>query len=129
MATDPAPSAPPAGMDAASSRVIDDPAPPTESLRPIMSEAVSDVNGSLEDVFFGYNQFVWSTDAIASLRRDVELLRAIRDFPQLQVAVEGHCDERGSAEFNLGLGDRRACRTVASLTQFGLRAANLVPVS
>jgi outer membrane protein OmpA-like peptidoglycan-associated protein len=45
----------------------------------------------------------------ASLQRDAQLLHEILlEFPQLQVTVEGHCDERGSAEYNIGLGDRRA---------------------
>jgi len=95
-----------------------------------VSEAVSEVNGQLEDVYFAYDQFQLSSEADAALRRDADLLREIlREFPQLQVTVEGHCDERGSAEYNLGLGDRRATRTIAALAQLGLPAANFSAVS
>jgi peptidoglycan-associated lipoprotein len=91
---------------------------------------VSEVNGQLEDVYFAYDQFQLSSEADAALRRDADLLREIlREFPQLQVTVEGHCDERGSAEYNLGLGDRRATRTIAALAQLGLPAANFSAVS
>jgi peptidoglycan-associated lipoprotein len=108
----------------------DDSGAAIESLRPTVSEAIGTVNGKLEDVFFAYDKFELSPDASAALRRDADLLRTIlRDFPQLQVTVEGHCDERGSAEYNLGLGDRRASRTVAALTQFGMPTANFSPTS
>jgi peptidoglycan-associated lipoprotein len=102
----------------------------TDRSRPAMSEAISNVNGQLEDVFFSYDQFELSSQASAALERDAGLLREIlREFPQLQVIVEGHCDERGSAEYNLGLGDRRAARIIAALGQVGLPAGNFSPVS
>jgi peptidoglycan-associated lipoprotein len=88
------------------------------------------VNGELEDVFFAYDHFDLSPDAVTALHHDADLLRAIlREFPALQVSVEGHCDERGSAEYNLGLGDRRANRAAAFLYQMGLPRGNFVPVS
>jgi peptidoglycan-associated lipoprotein len=103
---------------------------PADSSRPSMTDAVSAVNGQLEDVLFGYDQFELTSQASASLQRDAQLLHEIlQEFPQLQVAVEGHCDERGSAEYNLGLGDRRAARIIAALGQLGLPAGNFSPVS
>ncbi len=42
------------------------------------------------------------------------------EFPQVKVVVEGHCDERGSAEYNLGLGDDRAAKAAGVLRQFGV---------
>jgi peptidoglycan-associated lipoprotein len=94
------------------------------------SQAIGSVNGQLEDVYFGYDHSDLSPESAAALRRDAELLRTIlRDFPALQVTVEGHCDERGSAEYNLGLGDRRATSAVGYLAQFGLPAASFKPVS
>jgi len=92
--------------------------------------AISAVNGQMEDIYFPYDQSDLSGQATAALGRDAELLREIlREFPQLQVTVEGHCDERGSAEYNIGLGDRRATRTIAALAQLGLPAAGFSPVS
>lgn len=95
-----------------------------------LSQAITAVNSQLEDIHFSYDQSDLSPEATAALHRDADLLREIlREFPQLQVTVEGHCDERGSAEYNIGLGDRRARGTIASLAQLGLPAANFSPVS
>jgi peptidoglycan-associated lipoprotein len=116
---------------------VDEPVQPVESVAPDDSrtaaseaERITAVNGSLQDVFFAYNQFELAPEAEVALRSDAEILRSIlHDFPQLRVTVEGHCDERGSAEYNLGLGDRRATRAIAALTQFGLPSGNFAPVS
>ena len=95
-----------------------------------MSQAISTVNGQLEDVYFAYDQFELTSQASAALQRDAQLLHEIlQEFPQLQVIVEGHCDERGSAEYNIGLGDRRAARIIAALGQLGLPAGNFSLVS
>jgi peptidoglycan-associated lipoprotein len=97
-----------------------------------LSEAqrITALNGTLQDIYFAYNQFDLSSDAAAALRHDAEALRGIlHDFPQLRVTVEGHCDDRGSAEYNLALGDRRATRTIESLAQLGLPAVSFAPVS
>jgi peptidoglycan-associated lipoprotein len=82
------------------------------------------------DVFFAYDQFDLSPEAVAALRHDADLLRGIlHDFPAIRIAVEGHCDERGSAEYNIGLGGRRASRAVEFLAQLGVPPASLAPVS
>jgi peptidoglycan-associated lipoprotein len=104
--------------------------PATEPPRPTLSEIVSTVNGQLDDVYFGYDQFDPSPEAVAVLRRDAELLKTVlHDFPGLRVAVQGHCDERGSAEYNLGLGDRRATAAADLLRQLGLPSSAVVPIS
>ena len=51
------------------------------------------------------------------------------DFPNTTVIIEGHCDERGSAEYNLGLGDRRASAARDFLTRLGLPGDRLIKVS
>ena len=93
-------------------------------------QAVSSLNGQLEDVYFAYDHFEISPEAVAVLRRDAGLIHTIlRDFPSLRITVEGHCDERGSAEYNLGLGDHRATNAAGLLRQLGLPADNFAPVS
>ena len=105
-----------------------DPAP--ETLLPDPGVTIDAVNGQLADAFFGYDQFDLSPSARQALDHDAALLRSIlRDFPNLVVIVEGHCDERGSAEYNLALGDRRATRAIEFLTGLGLPAASFSPVS
>jgi peptidoglycan-associated lipoprotein len=124
----PAVDPPPANVDPLP-RPVEAGTTPVETT-PTESEVISAVNGQLEDVFFAYDHFDLSPEAATAVRRDAELLRVIlREFPALQITVEGHCDERGSAEYNLGLGDRRAARAIASLNQLGVPASNFTPVS
>ena len=91
---------------------------------------IAEVNSSLADAFFDYAQADLRPDAVSVLQRDAESLHTIlSEFPGLKVAIEGHCDERGSAEYNLALGDRRATRALAALYDFGLPRLNAETVS
>jgi peptidoglycan-associated lipoprotein len=91
---------------------------------------IADVNGALEDVYFGYDTFDVSREALEVLRRDAILLCAIlADFPGLKVMIEGHCDERGSAEYNLGLGEQRARRAEEVLREYGVPAGAVEVIS
>jgi len=62
-------------------------------------------NGLLGDVYFDFDKSDLREDARARLARNAEWLRA---HPEFEVAIEGHCDERGTNEYNLALGERRA---------------------
>src|SRR5262249_27713499 len=53
----------------------------------------------------------------------------LKDYPSLKVTVEGHCDERGSTEYNLGLGQRRADAVKQYLTSLGIAPDRLTTVS
>jgi len=77
---------------------------------PVASKSLEDrIATELSDVYFDYDKSGIREDAIAALAKDAEALQAIlADFPAAVIVLEGHCDERGSAEYNLGLGDRRA---------------------
>jgi peptidoglycan-associated lipoprotein len=70
-----------------------------------------------EMVFFDYDRSDIRDDAAAVLRRKVDILRA---SPQVRVRIEGHADERGSTEYNLALGNRRAEQIRQFLVGFGL---------
>jgi len=64
------------------------------------------------------------------LTRDAGALKAIlTDFPNVIIMVEGHCDERGSAEYNLGLGERRASSAKDFLVSLGVQAGRLKTIS
>jgi len=104
---------------------------PVEHL-PRKSEAgaLATVNAALEDAYFPYDRAELTSEALTTLHRDAELLCAIlADFPGLKVTLEGHCDERGSAEYNLALGDRRAHRAEEVLREYGVPAAAIETVS
>jgi peptidoglycan-associated lipoprotein len=88
------------------------------------------VNGELQDVFFEYDRAEVRPGGFAALTQDAALLIPIlREFPALTVMVEGHCDERGSAEYNLGLGDYRGARAADVLHSLGIDAERIQRVS
>ena len=83
-----------------------------------------------EDALFDYDKSDIREDARAVLTRNADVLKSVlSQYPNAVVIVEGHCDERGSAEYNLGLGDRRATAAREFLVQLGVPADRLKPVS
>lgn len=83
--------------------------------------AIEAARATLEEmVFFEYDMSDIRDDAAAVLRRKAEVLR---NSPQVQLRIEGHADERGSTEYNLALGNRRAESVRAALVGFGLSEA------
>jgi len=72
---------------------------------------------TIKDAFFNYNTADIRPDARDSLLKDAEFLSSHRE---VRIAIEGHCDERGSEEYNLGLGDRRATSAKKYLVSLGI---------
>jgi len=64
----------------------------------------------LQSVYFDYDQFSLSESARETLRRNAEILH---NNPDILVEIQGNCDERGSEEYNLALGERRARSTTS----------------
>jgi len=84
----------------------------------------------LEDALFDYDQSTIRSDATVALRDDVNVIRDIlADYPSQRLIIEGHTDERGSAEYNLGLGDRRAHAVQEFLSSMGIPGPQLAVVS
>jgi peptidoglycan-associated lipoprotein len=84
----------------------------------------------IEDAYFDYNQHSLRSDAIKTLEADSRELRDIlRDYPDYKLTIEGHCDERGSADYNLALGDARAQAAKNYLVQVGIPAQQLGVIS
>ncbi|MFN8587416.1 MAG: peptidoglycan-associated lipoprotein Pal [Candidatus Eisenbacteria bacterium] len=69
------------------------------------SGAASEVAADVEPVFFGYDSHSLDESARATLERNARVLRA---RPETKITIEGHCDERGTAEYNMALGELRA---------------------
>ncbi len=80
----------------------------------------------VKDAFFDYDKADIRTDARDALSQTATFLRS---YPQVKVAIEGHCDERGSTEYNLALGDRRAAAVKAFLASLGISADRMETVS
>jgi peptidoglycan-associated lipoprotein len=83
-----------------------------------------------QDAFFDYDKSDIRPDARDSLTQDSGLLKRIfAQDPNFTVVVEGHCDERGSAEYNLALGDRRAGAAKDFLVQLGVPGDRIKTIS
>ena len=108
------------------------PPPPADNTPKGPSLTLSEwMSRNLEDVYFDYDKNDIREDARAALTRNADKLKGALagDYKDAQLILEGHCDERGSAEYNLGLGDRRSTSAKEFLTQLGVPADRLKTVS
>lgn len=80
----------------------------------------------LSDAFFDYDQTALRDDARTALERDAQWLNK---WKTTRITVQGQCDERGSAEYNLALGDERAKTVKSYLTSLGIPEARISVVS
>ena len=80
----------------------------------------------LERIHFDFDQYVLTDSAKSTLVSNAGLLRAA---PAIKVLIEGHCDERGSDEYNLALGDKRALATKDYLVTLGVAADRMSIIS
>jgi len=102
------------------------PAPPKISGREMFDRDVA----SIGDALFDYDKSDIRDDARQVLTRDADALkRVFAADPTFSVVLEGHCDERGSAEYNLGLGDRRATSARDFLVQLGVPTDKIRTIS
>ncbi|GAB4249007.1 MAG: hypothetical protein Kow00109_25070 [Acidobacteriota bacterium] len=82
--------------------------------------------GKIRPVFFAYDSAELSAEAKAILE---ENSRWFRRYPDARIIIEGHCDERGTEEYNLALGDRRAQAAKNYLVQLGISADRIETIS
>ena len=104
----------------------------TSSVAPTQSSGI--VPGSQDDlvvnvgdrIFFGFDKSEISSEAAATLRKQAAWMQANQN---VTVVVEGHCDERGTREYNLALGERRANAMREQLISLGVSAARIETIS
>jgi len=102
------------------------PPPPPAQPKANLGERIN----ALQDAYYDYDKSEVRDDARTALTKDADLLKSIfSDFPDAVITLEGHCDERGSAEYNLGLGDRRATSAKEFLVQLGVPADKVKTIS
>jgi peptidoglycan-associated lipoprotein len=102
---------------------IPPPPPVVEAPKPTLDELFLK---EVRDAYFDYDKSDIRADAREALGKTAEFFR---NYPQLRVTIEGHCDERGSTEYNLALGDRRANAVKQYLVSLGIPADRLTTVS
>lgn len=105
------------------------PPPPPPPTGPAES-SMDVINRDVKDIYFDYDKNDVRDDARSTLTTNAEVLkRVFASDPNITVNIEGNCDERGSAEYNVALGDRRATSAKEFLVQLGVPAARLKTVS
>lgn len=92
----------------------------------LTKEEKAAIEAGLQDVFFGYDQWVLSDSGMEALNLDAQWLK---DHPGAVMKVEGHCDERGTADYNMVLGEKRAKTARGYLIESGVAPKQVAIVS
>jgi peptidoglycan-associated lipoprotein len=112
----------PGGSATATAAVsVNAPAPP-----PTPAPAATPFEQAVHDAYFDYDKADIRSDSREALAQTAEYLKA---NPSIRITIEGHCDERGSTEYNLGLGDRRSAAVREYLVSLGVSADRMNTVS
>ena len=78
------------------------------------------------DIYFAFDESTITPTGQATLREKAEFMR---NNPDVNVIIEGHCDERGTAEYNLALGERRAESAKQFLMNLGISGSRMTTIS
>jgi peptidoglycan-associated lipoprotein len=91
---------------------------------------IDELLAKIEDAYFDYDKAALRPDALKALQADsAELRDILKDYPDYKLTIEGHCDERGSEEYNIALGDKRAAAAKDYLVQVGIPSVQLNVIS
>lgn len=91
---------------------------------------IQDLLDRIQDAYFDYDKHDIRPDAQKTLVDDSHTLAEIlKDYPEYKLTVEGYCDERGSEEYNMALGDARAKQAKEYLVSLGISANQLKTIS
>jgi peptidoglycan-associated lipoprotein len=96
---------------------------------PLTKSLVGDAlyfDANIRDIFFDLDSYTIRADARQTLQENARILR---DRPNIQITIEGHADERGSARYNLVLGDRRANSVRDYMVGLGIPANRIHTIS
>jgi peptidoglycan-associated lipoprotein len=105
------------------------PPPPPRTAGATISSADT-LGREAQDVYFDYDKNDIRADSRETLTRDADVIKRILASDQgFTIVIEGHCDERGSEEYNLALGDRRALAVKEFLVQLGVPGDRLKTIS
>ena len=100
------------------------------TMTPQERATLNDRLARLEDALFDYDKATIRTDATTVLKDDVGVIRGIlASYPSQKLVIEGHADERGSEEYNVALGDKRARAAEEFLTTMGIPDVQLTVIS
>jgi len=100
------------------------PLPPLEEFKPIDMDA--QIREALQTVYFDFDKSDLRSDAISRLE---VIAKYLQEHTTLRVLAEGHCDERGSSDYNMGLGENRAKAVKKYLASYGINPERLETTS
>jgi peptidoglycan-associated lipoprotein len=95
-----------------------------EAIKPIRPDEGAMVQ--LDPIHFDYDKYNLTGTAISILSENAA---ALMDNPDLQITIEGHCDDRGTDEYNLALGEKRALAARDFLVNFGIAKSRISVIS
>ena len=113
------------GSQDATARVTVTQPPPPPPPQPTETDEEA-FNKNIKDIFFDYDKYDVRASDQAALQQDASFLQ---QHPNITFTIEGHCDERGSTEYNLALGDNRANSVKNALVQAGINADRIKTIS
>jgi len=114
----------PGGTKEASARITVSQPPPAASKATLTDEELFSAN--VKDVFFAYDKASIAQNQETIVAQDAKFLKA---HPYMKLLISGHCDERGSEDYNLTLGDGRANGVRTQLEQMGISADRIQTIS
>jgi len=100
--------------------------PPIQSQSQVPRQVALETPIQFQDAYFDFNKFLIRKDEKEALLKDVKLLK---DHPDMKIKIEGHCDERGTEEYNLALGNRRAEAVRRYLISLGVESSRVATIS
>jgi len=104
--------------------------PPSSYPNAATRARIDELIARIQDAYFDYDQHTLRSDAISTLAADSkELATILQQYPGYKLKIEGYCDERGSSEYNVALGDARAKAAKDYLVNAGVAASQLDTVS
>ncbi len=113
------------GTQEATARITVNP-PPEPAAPPSNAGDAQLFQQSIKDVFFDYDSYDVTGNYTQVLQQDA---RFLQQHPNMSFTIEGHCDERGSTEYNLALGDNRAVAVKNALVSMGIPASRIKTIS
>jgi peptidoglycan-associated lipoprotein len=113
------------GTKEASARVTVAPAPPPVTSAPTTSDQELFAR-NVKDIYFNYDKSDIRASEQPALQADAAFLKG---RPNIHVTIEGHCDERGSIEYNVALGENRANSVKQALVNLGVPASSIKTIS
>lgn len=115
---------------------VEQPAPKEEVKKeepapaPVKQEEVKQeekpVEIKLDQIYFDFDKYFLRSDAKDALNRNAQ---ALKDNPQVKIRIEGNCDERGTVEYNLALGEKRAKAAMDYLVNLGIDQSRITMIS